>query len=91
MRSSHINVLIKSLSDIATGSSVDYVKGSLGKDIAYTYELRDQGRYGFILPPEQIIPTGEETLDSLVAMFKEAKARGHPNNVCWLSLNVDLI
>ncbi|XP_011877191.1 PREDICTED: zinc carboxypeptidase-like [Vollenhovia emeryi] len=65
---------------IATGSTVDYIKGTYGKSIAYTYELRDQGRNGFILPPEQIIPTGEETLDSLVAMFKEAKARGYPKN-----------
>ena len=23
-------------------------------------ELRDTGNYGFILPPDQIIPTGEE-------------------------------
>ncbi|KAL0122838.1 hypothetical protein PUN28_007490 [Cardiocondyla obscurior] len=66
---------------IATGSTVDYVKGVHGKHIVYTYELRDQGRYGFLLPPAQIIPTGEETLDSLVAMFKEAKSRGHPKTV----------
>lgn len=73
--------------DIATGSSVDYVKGTYGKPIVYTYELRDQGRYGFLLPPEQIIPTGEETLDSLVAMFKEAKKRGYPKNAwSWLNL-----
>lgn len=72
-------IFIKSLSDVATGSTVDYIKGIHKKDIAYTYELRDQGRNGFLLPPEQIIPTGEETMDSLVAMFKEAKARGHPN------------
>jgi len=35
----------------------------------YTYELRDKGQYCFLLPPEQIIPTGEETLDSFIAMF----------------------
>ena len=56
---------------------MDYVKGTFGTPITYTYELRDTGRYGFLLPPAQIIPTGEETLDSLVAMFKEAKARGY--------------
>ncbi|KAG5334766.1 CBPA1 carboxypeptidase, partial [Acromyrmex charruanus] len=62
---------------IATGSSMDYVKGTFGIPITFTYELRDTGHHGFLLPPEQIIPTGEETMDSLVAMFKEAKARGY--------------
>ncbi|KYN04096.1 PREDICTED: zinc carboxypeptidase-like [Cyphomyrmex costatus] len=62
---------------IATGSSMDYVKGTFGTPIAYTYELRDTGRYGFLLPPAQIIPTGEEVVDSLVAMSKEAAARGY--------------
>jgi len=57
---------------------MDWVKGTYSKPITYTYELRDLGRYGFLLPPSQIIPTGEETMDSLVAMFKEAKARGYP-------------
>lgn len=57
---------------------MDWVKGTYGKPVTYTYELRDTGRYGFLLPPTQIIPTGEETMDSLIAMFKEAKARGYP-------------
>ncbi|KAL6261581.1 hypothetical protein P5V15_006667 [Pogonomyrmex californicus] len=62
----------------ASGGSMDWVKGTFGIPIAYTYELRDQGNYGFVLPPSQIIPTGEETLDSLVAMFKGAKELGYP-------------
>ncbi|XP_014602008.1 PREDICTED: zinc carboxypeptidase-like [Polistes canadensis] len=66
---------------IATGSSVDWVKGTLRKQISYTYELRDRGRYGFILPASQIIPTGEETLDSLIALFNEAAARGYPQRL----------
>ncbi|XP_014486643.1 PREDICTED: zinc carboxypeptidase-like [Dinoponera quadriceps] len=66
---------------IATGSTVDYIKGIYRKPLTYTYELRDKGRHGFLLPPDQIIPTGEETLDSLVAMLKEAKARGLPKKV----------
>lgn len=65
---------------MASGSSVDYTKGVCNKSIVYVYELPDKGQYGFLLPPEQIIPTGEETLDSLVAMFKEAKALGYPKD-----------
>lgn len=68
-------------SDIASGSSTDYVKGIYGKPLVFTYELRDQGKHGFILPPEEIIPTAEETLDSVIAMLKEAKARGMPKRV----------
>lgn len=32
----------------------------------FTIELRDTGRYGFELPPEQIIPTGEENYAAFV-------------------------
>lgn len=56
---------------------MDWVKATYHTPITYTYELRDLGMYGFLLPPSQIIPTGQETMDSLVAMFKEAKARGY--------------
>jgi hypothetical protein len=31
-------------------------------------ELRDQGEYGFLLPPEQIIPSGLETLEAVKAL-----------------------
>lgn len=62
---------------VATGSSVDWVKGTFHKKVTYTYELRDTGRHGFLLPADQIAPTALETLDSLVAMFKESKARGY--------------
>ncbi|KAJ8927937.1 hypothetical protein NQ314_019568 [Rhamnusium bicolor] len=55
----------------ASGSSADWVKGVFNTPIVYTYELRDQGQYGFILPPEQIIPTALETLDSFITIFLE--------------------
>lgn len=32
---------------------------------SYTYELRDTGRFGFLLPAQYIIPTAEETLEGL--------------------------
>merc|ERR1712228_833009 len=43
----------------AAGASDDWYK-SLGMRYAFTTELRDTGRYGFVLPPNQIIPSGEE-------------------------------
>lgn len=61
--------------DVASGGSMDWVKGNFKTRLTYTYELRDTGRYGFMLPPEQIIPTGEETLDSLVTILQEAAKR----------------
>jgi len=44
----------------AAGASDDWYKGSLGSRFAFTTELRDTGRHGFVLPPNQIIPSGEE-------------------------------
>ena len=45
----------------------------------YCYELRDQGNYGMLLPPEQIIPNGQEIMDSLIALFEEANKFGYPH------------
>lgn len=33
------------------------------------------GRYGFLLPTDQIIPNSEETLDALIAIVKESRAQ----------------
>jgi len=44
----------------ASGAADDWYKGVLGSRFAFTVELRDTGRYGFVLPKEQIIPSGEE-------------------------------
>lgn len=56
---------------------MDWVRGTYKTPITFTYELRDTGRYGFILPANQIIQTAEETLDSLVAMFQQAAKLGY--------------
>lgn len=63
--------------DIASGGSIDWIAGDQDVKVVYCYELRDQGRYAFVLPPDQIIPTGEETLDSVITMLAEAKAMGY--------------
>ena len=34
-------------------------------------ELRDTGEHGFILPPEQIIPTGEEVMEFHVSIAQQ--------------------
>ncbi|XP_058057671.1 zinc carboxypeptidase A 1-like [Anopheles bellator] len=63
----------------ASGSSVDWSYGVQDVKIAYTYELRPDGDSwnGFVLPPKQIVPTGEETLDSLVTLLEESARRGY--------------
>jgi len=43
----------------AAGAADDWYK-SIGMRYVFTTELRDTGYYGFVLPPEQIIPSGEE-------------------------------
>jgi len=44
----------------AAGASDDWYKGVLGTRFSFTTELRDTGRHGFLLPKDQIIPSGEE-------------------------------
>lgn len=39
------------------GGSVDYGEDVLQADYSLTFELRDRGTYGFILPPNQIEPS----------------------------------
>jgi len=41
-------------------ASDDWYKGVLGTRFSFTTELRDTGRHGFVLPKDQIIPSGEE-------------------------------
>ena len=53
-------------SDLAAGGSVDWVKAA-GIKYSQALELRDTGEFGFILPADQIIPCGEETLMGLLA------------------------
>jgi murein tripeptide amidase MpaA len=61
---------------VTTGSAGDwfYQEGIWG---AYTIELRDTGQYGFILPPSQIIPTGQEIWSSML-YFVETVLKNHP-------------
>lgn len=49
------------------GGSIDWTYAVLGVKYSYALELRDKGRYGFLLPANQIKPSGEETSDAFIA------------------------
>ncbi|PWN50999.1 hypothetical protein IE53DRAFT_386668 [Violaceomyces palustris] len=50
----------------AAGSSIDWSYGQAGLKWSFALELRDSGTYGFLLPPSEIRPTGEEVGSALV-------------------------
>ncbi|XP_076112077.1 carboxypeptidase B-like [Mytilus galloprovincialis] len=59
----------------AAGGADDYAKGVAGIQYSYTVELRDEGNYGFELPANQIVPTGEEMLEGILAFAEEIFVR----------------
>lgn len=69
----------------AGGSAVDWAYTALGVKFAYAAELRDHGRWGFLLPAEEIAPSGEELLAGLAALAscivrtQAGQPQGHGN------------
>lgn len=55
----------------ASGTASDWAYEKAGIKYSYTIELRDTGTFGFLLPRNQIIPTGEETYNGLLAMISQ--------------------
>ncbi|KAG9489835.1 hypothetical protein GDO78_005646, partial [Eleutherodactylus coqui] len=53
----------------ADGTTTDWAYDN-GIKYSYTFELRDTGKYGFLLPAEQIIPTAEETWLALMTIME---------------------
>jgi hypothetical protein len=62
--------------DVASGSSLDWLKYEFKTNVTYAFELRDQGQYGFALPATQIIDNAIETFESIKTILKEAQVRG---------------
>lgn len=54
--------------DQSSGTTTDWTYEVAKVVQSHTYELRDTGTYGFVLPAEQIIPNGEEYLAGLEAL-----------------------
>lgn len=52
----------------AYGSSIDWTLGVANVSLSFVIEGRDTGRYGFLLPPAQIIPSGKETFEAVIKM-----------------------
>ncbi|CAG0879288.1 unnamed protein product [Cyprideis torosa] len=54
---------------LSSGTADDWAKAKAGIKYSYTFELRDRGYYGFLLPPGQIIPAAKETWAGILAML----------------------
>ncbi|XP_069589861.1 carboxypeptidase O-like [Ranitomeya imitator] len=52
-----------------SGSSADWAADN-NISFAYTFELRDDGEFGFELPESEIKPTCEETLTAMMTLFE---------------------
>lgn len=59
------------LLDTASGITVDWAYDS-GIKYAFSFELRDTGQYGFLLPASQIVPTAQETWMAIRTIMKHA-------------------
>jgi murein tripeptide amidase MpaA len=58
----------------ASGNSADWMYGVRGA-LAFAFELRDTGQYGFLLPPDQIRPNGEEVFPAFLRLIQWALER----------------
>jgi len=65
----------------AAGCMPDWTFGELGV-MSWTYELRDQGQFGFALPADQIIPASEECYAGIMRLAGQLA-------LCPNDLNVD--
>ncbi len=54
---------------LASGGMTDWVFGARGA-LSFAYELRDTGQYGFLLPPDQILPNCEEVYPAFLELLR---------------------
>lgn len=58
--------------DQASGGTIDWTYNQ-GIKYSFTFELRDTGRYGFLLPASQIVPTAQETWLALKVIMRHTR------------------
>ena len=56
--------------ETAGGSALDWFYSELQVKFSYQIKLRDTGGYGFLIPPDQIIPTGKEVFSAIEYLGK---------------------
>lgn len=57
-----------------TGGASDWHYSKAKVPLSYTIELRDTGRYGFLLPANQIVVTGKENFQAILYLAEAALA-----------------
>ncbi|KAM9189648.1 carboxypeptidase O [Mergus octosetaceus] len=67
-----------------SGSSRDWAH-MIGIPFSYTFELRDNGTYGFVLPPDQIQPTCEETMLAVTTIIDYVDQKYFPGGAVRLT------
>lgn len=64
------------VSDPTSGASMDWAYEQ-NITLAFTLELRDTGKHGFILPADQIVATARELLDGLIEFVTAGRELNH--------------
>ncbi|XP_054113803.1 carboxypeptidase O isoform X2 [Callithrix jacchus] len=76
------NYRVGSSADIlysSSGSSRDWAR-DIGIPFSYTFELRDTGTHGFVLPEDQIQPTCDETMEAVLSVLDDVYAKHWPSD-----------
>jgi len=63
---------------VCSGVTTDWTPET-GIELHFTFELRDEGEYGFVLPPDQIVPNGQEMLLAMNKLYEQVVARSQQN------------